>query len=210
MNFHASEYAKELGMNLCIYMAPSKDKKNVFVSATPPRIPALRLVPHPSEDIVARTRDKTLLQVVISASQSKGHLTLIAKYTITLELEEAIALARRVLVAFALISDEYDCGRFPVLIDSNYSAYGFGTLFIKSLVSEKSISPPGVQSQKALVQCVLHWKTLFRISMHVLNSPEMKLFVLAGKRERQAVLDCVIIAQCLRYGRENGATFLNT
>lgn len=50
-------------------------------------------------------------------------------------------------------------------------------------------------------------KTLLQISMHVAD--EMKVFVLAGVNERADVFDTLIVANCLRHGRETGTIILD-
>ncbi|CZR55693.1 uncharacterized protein PAC_05581 [Phialocephala subalpina] len=106
VDIHSMRYMEELGAEMCVYMTESHDKKHIILSDGPPGVPKERLVPHPSEYVVAHPRDQPMPTVVITATMSKGPLMLQAKYTITPGSDEAIALRN---AAFVTFSDHSPC-----------------------------------------------------------------------------------------------------
>ncbi len=96
---------EELGPEMCVFMASSKEKKRVFTSDRPPGIGSSRPLVKPAQSVPPPKAEEEG-SVVISASQAKGPLVLQAKYIIAKNSEEAIALGQ---AAFVTLSDISPC-----------------------------------------------------------------------------------------------------
>jgi len=133
--------------------------------------------------------------------------------------------------ASSLVSGGYDSQPFPVIINE-YNQPSSWSLPRIDLSKQPAISPMDSNAwladsfdqfvsvrEKKLIdlghprtpdfRSLLPFfkKTLLQISMHVAD--EMKVFVLAGVNERADVFDTLIVASCLRHGRETGTVILD-
>lgn len=128
-----------MGPELTIFGAPSKSKKHVFTSDVPPGTQPGRK----SEELFNILKESTPEDqngVVISASKTTGSLILQAKYSLTPESEEAIALGK---AAFVTLTDISPCS-ILLNIGDNHSRllifpYPINAAKLKTRIARKSL-----------------------------------------------------------------------